>query len=423
MKLWKAGGRARGRLTEGVSRARPAILSGPTTEGATAKPVSTGAVGPSLVEDRLNQSESASVRHTPLYDLHVELGAKMVSFAGYAMPVQYAGGILAEHDHTRTQAGLFDVSHMGQVTLDGADPPAALEALVPGDIIGLAPGRMRYTLFTNDAGGILDDLMVTNSGERLSLVVNAACKHDDLAHLAAGLRAGARAEMHDDRALLALQGPAAAAVLARHAPDCAALGFMSGAAMAVAGVDCVVSRSGYTGEDGFEISLTGAAAEGLARALLAEPEVAPIGLGARDSLRLEAGLCLYGHDIDAATTPVEAGLRWAIAKRRREEGGFPGAAVILRQLAEGVARRRVGLRPEGRALAREHTEVVDPEGRRIGEVTSGGFGPTVGGPVAMGYVDSGQADEGAAVAMMVRGKARPARVAPLPFVPHRYHKT
>ena len=371
----------------------------------------------------MSRADDTSVRHTPLHDLHVELGARMVPFAGYAMALQYGGGILAEHNHTRTQAGLFDVSHMGQVTLDGGDPAAALEALVPGDIVGLAPGRTRYTLFTNDAGGILDDLMVTNSGERLSLVVNASRKHDDLAHLAAGLGAGVRAELHDDRALLALQGPAAAAVLARHAPGCAALGFMSAAAMAVAGVDCVVSRSGYTGEDGFEISLSNDAAEGLARTLLGEPEVAPIGLGARDSLRLEAGLCLYGHDIDAATTPVEAGLRWTIAKRRRDEGGFPGAAVILGQLAEGVARRRVGLRPEGRAPAREGAEVVDAAGRRIGVVTSGGFGPTVGGPVAMGYVDSGQADDGAAVALMVRGKALPARVTPLPFVAHRYHGT
>ena len=375
----------------------------------------------------MSPPDSATVGKTPLYDLHVALGGKMVPFAGYAMPVQYPSGILTEHGHTRSQAGLFDVSHMGQVTISGAHAAAALEALVPGDIAGLEPGRMRYTLFTNDAGGILDDLMVANSsggsGGRLSLVVNAANKHADLAHLQANLGGGVTAVMHDDLALLALQGPMAVTVLGRHAPDCAALAFMSAAAMTIGGIDCVVSRSGYTGEDGFEISLPGDQAEALARLLLAEPEVAPIGLGARDSLRLEAGLCLHGHDIDPATTPVEAGLRWTIAKRRRDDGGFPGAAVIQRQLAEGVARRRVGLRPEGRAPAREGTEVADGAGTIIGVVTSGGYGPSFGGPVAMGYVASDHGAVDTEVALMVRGKAMPARVAKLPFVATNYHKS
>jgi aminomethyltransferase len=346
----------------------------------------------------------------------------MVPFAGYEMPVQYPAGILAEHRHARARAALFDVSHMGQISVRGERAASALEALVPADIAGLAPGAMRYTMLTNDSGGILDDLTVTNAGDHLLLVVNAACKDGDLAHLRAGLN-GVAVEMHADRALLALQGPAAAAALARHAPACARLRFMAAAAMPVAGVECWVSRSGYTGEDGFEISAPEAAAEALARRLIGEPEVEPAGLGARDSLRLEAGLCLYGHDIDTTTTPVEAGLAWTIARRRRAAGGFPGAAVIQRQLAEGPARRRVGLRPEGRALAREHTEVIDPEGRRIGAVTSGGYGPTLGAPVAMGYVDAGHAQAGAEVALVVRGTPRPARVAPMPFVPTRYHKT
>ena len=359
---------------------------------------------------------------TPLHGLHVELGASMVPFAGYDMPLRYPTRIIAEHLHARAGAALFDVSHMGQIEVHGADVAAALEALVPGDIAGLAPGAMRYTMFTDDAGGILDDLMVVNAGDHLLLIVNAARKGDDLAHLGAGL-SGVTAEMYFDRALLALQGPAAAKALARHAPDCARLRFMTAAEMPVAGVACFVSRSGYTGEDGFEISVSAADAEAVARRLLAEPEVEPAGLGARDSLRLEAGLCLHGHDIDATTTPVEAALAWTIAARRRTAGGFPGAAVIQRQLAEGTARRRVGLRPEGRALAREHTEIIDAEGRAIGTVTSGGYGPTVGAPVSMGYVAAGHAKAGTEVALVVREAPRPARVAPLPFVPTRYHKT
>jgi len=369
----------------------------------------------------VSDAQDSSVKRTPLYDLHVELGAKMVPFAGYAMPVQYPTGILAEHRHTREKAGLFDVSHMGQVRIRGPRPAAALESLVTGDIQGLAEGAIRYTLFTNEAGGILDDLMVTNAGDHLFLVVNAACKEADLAHLKAGL-ADHEVAMDDGRALLALQGPAAAAALARHAPACQELRFMRAALMRIDGIDAFVSRSGYTGEDGFEISVANEDAVALARLLLAEPEVAPVGLGARDSLRLEAGLCLYGHDIDATITPIEAGLAWAVSKRRRAEGGFPGAEVILRQLSEGTDRLRVGLRPEGRAPAREGAEITDPDGASIGRVTSGGFGPTVGGPIAMGYVARAYADEGRAVALVVRGRPLPARVVGLPFVPTRYHK-
>ncbi len=361
-------------------------------------------------------------KRTPLYDLHLEAGAKMVPFAGYEMPVQYSTGILAEHRQTRISAGLFDVSHMGQVSIRGDDPATALERLVPGDIGALEVGAMRYTQFTNGAGGILDDLMVTNRGAELFAVVNAACKEADLAHLEAGLAGLAEVEPLPDRALLALQGPKAARVLARHAPAAAELVFMRAAAMTVGGIDCFVSRSGYTGEDGFEISTATEHAEELARLLLAEAEVAPIGLGARDSLRLEAGLCLYGHDIDESTTPVEAALTWSISKRRRQEGGFPGAEVVRGQLRDGVARKRVGIRPDGRQPAREGTEILDARGRAIGRITSGGFGPTIEGPVAMGYVRSAEAEIGAEVGLVVRGKTLAGRIAKLPFVPQRYHR-
>jgi aminomethyltransferase len=361
-----------------------------------------------------------SLHRTPLHELHVSLGAKMVPFAGYAMPVQFAAGIMAEHLHTRSAAGLFDVSHMGQVRLEGATVARDLEALVPGDIVGLAPGRMRYTLFTNATGGILDDLMVTNAGDHLFVVVNASRKAEDLRHLRAHL--GATVTPLDDRALLALQGPAAAAVIGRLAPAVAALKFMTGMAVTVEGCECFVTRSGYTGEDGFEISVPAGGAERLARRLLAEPEVMPIGLGARDSLRLEAGLCLYGHDIDETTTIVEADLAWAVQKRRRSEGGFPGAAVVQRELAEGPRRRRVGIQPEERAPAREGTLVTDAAGAEIGRVTSGGFGPSVDVPIAMGYVAAAEAVVGNGVRLRVRGTPRPARVVPLPFVPHRYYR-
>ncbi len=357
---------------------------------------------------------------TPLAALHRELGARMVPFAGYEMPVQFAGGIIAEHNHTRAAASLFDVSHMGQVMVSGDDPAAALEALVPGDIRGLEIGRMRYTLLMAEDGGILDDLMVTRQPGGLALVVNAARKDTDLAHFNDRLGPGASAELHAGRALLALQGPAAAAVLARHAPDCADLVFMSAGEATVAGAGCWISRSGYTGEDGFEISMAAGQVEAVARALLAEPEVEPAGLGARDSLRLEAGLCLYGHDISEATTPVEAGLLWTIPRARRRPGAFPGAEVVLAQIEDGVARRRVGLRGHGRALAREGTEIVDVGDNTVGAVTSGGFGPTVGGPVAMGYVATGLAGNGTSLGLRVRGAVHPAAVTAMPFVPHRY---
>jgi len=370
------------------------------------------------VDDR----DQAPLKRTPLFALHRARDAKMVPFAGYEMPVQYGPGVLQEHLHTRAAAGLFDVSHMGQLFLRGSGVAAALESLVPGDIQGLAPGRMRYTQFTNETGGILDDLMVTNAGDRLFLVVNAACKEADIAHLQDNLPQHIVIEVLDDTALIALQGPAAAAVLERLAPGVAAMTFMSSAAMNVNGAACIVSRCGYTGEDGFEISVEAAGAQALAEALLGQPEVMPVGLGARDSLRLEAGLCLYGHDIDTTTTPVEADLSWSIGKRRRQQGGFPGDAVVQRQLAEGAARKRVGLRPEGRAPAREGTEIVDGNGKHLGTVTSGGFGPTVGGPVSMGYVTSDFAATDTAVDLLVRGRPLPAQVAALPFVPQRYYR-
>ncbi len=358
---------------------------------------------------------------TPLDRLHRALGAKMVPFAGYAMPVQYPMGVLQEHQWTRQHAGLFDVSHMGQIWLSGADVVAQLETVVPGDIAALAPGRQRYTMLTAEDGGILDDLMITNFGDHLYVVVNAGCKDADLAHLQAKL-GGVTIAPKFDRALLALQGPEAASVMADMSPDAAALGFMSGRATTVASVPAIVTRSGYTGEDGFEISLSAADAEAVANRLLADARVKPIGLGARDSLRLEAGLCLYGHDIDTTTSPIEAGLTWTISKRRRAEGGFPGAARIQRELAGGPARMRVGIRPEDKAPAREGTAIVSPSGEALGAITSGGFGPTVGGPIAMGYVTPAHAAVGTEVHLIVRGSPRPARVVPMPFAPHRYHR-
>ena len=355
----------------------------------------------------------------------------MVPFAGYAMPVQYdltgdlaarcRGGVLAEHLHCREKAALFDVSHMGQALLAGPGAAAALEALVPGDIAGLKPGRQRYTLLTNEAGGILDDLMVGNLGDdHLALVVNAACKDADFAHIEAALPADVRLMLQPDRGLLALQGPMAAAVLARLAPGVTGMAFMAVASVPVYGIECLITRSGYTGEDGYEISVPARQAEDLARLLLAEPEVAPAGLGARDSLRLEAGLCLYGHDIDTSTNPIEAALTWTISKRRKMEWNFPGAAAIRAALHDGPSRLRVGILPEGRAPAREGTEIVDATGAVVGRVTSGGFGPSLNAPLAMGYVRADLAVDGTPVALMVRGKALPARIAPMPFVPHHY---
>jgi aminomethyltransferase len=373
-------------------------------------------------EPCVEQTSATGPKRTVLHALHQELGGRIVPFAGYALPVQYPAGIMAEHKQAREAAALFDVSHMGQLRLEGADRIAALEALVPADLAGLALGRQRYSFFTNDDGGILDDLMISNQGDWLFLVVNAACKAADIAHLKAGLKGDARLAELTDRALIALQGPKAADVLARLAPGVQTLAFMDCKPVEIDGAACLVSRSGYTGEDGYEISVPAARAEALARRLLAEEEVAPAGLGARDSLRLEAGLCLYGHDIDQTTTPVEADLTWAIQKRRRQDGGFPGAAVVQRQLAEGASRRRVGLQPEGRAPVREGTVLQNDQGEVIGKVTSGGFGPTVGAPVAMGYVDAGLAAEGTPLQAMVRGKPLPCRVAALPFVPHNYFR-
>lgn len=370
------------------------------------------------------------LKFTPLHAAHVALGARMVPFAGYSMPVQYPLGVLGEHNWTRENAGLFDVSHMGQALLVGpshAATAAALEALVPADILNLGFGRQRYTQFTTGDGGIIDDLMVTrplspDEDGTLLLVVNAACKTGDYAHMEARLPPGVSLLPQEERALLALQGPKAAAVLERLAPDSAALAFMAAAPMEVAGLPAHVSRSGYTGEDGFEISLGSEHAPALWNILLADEAVKPIGLGARDSLRLEAGLCLYGHDIDLTTSPVEAGLVWSIQKRRRLEGGFPGAERIQRELAEGPGRLRVGIRPEGRAPAREGTEIRLPGGAAIGTITSGGFGPTAGGPVAMGYVEATHAALGTAVELIVRGKALPATLVAMPFVPNRYRR-
>ena len=353
-----------------------------------------------------------------LNDLHVALGGKMVPFAGYSMPVQYPAGVMKEHLHTRAAAGLFDVSHMGQVILrpKGSYEQTALafEALMPVDVLGLVQGRQRYGLFTNDAGGILDDLMFANRGDHIFVVVNAACKAADIAHMAAHLSAVCDVIPVTDRALLALQGPLAEAALARLVPEVAAMKFMD---VGVFG-DIWVSRSGYTGEDGFEISLPMGGAKDFAVKLLDMPEVMPIGLGARDSLRLEAGLCLYGHDIDTTTNPVEAGLTWAIQKARRagglREGGFPGAARILRDLADGPARCRVGLRPEGRAPMRDHTPLFADDAA-LGEVTSGGFGPSVEAPIAMGYVPAEFAALGTKLEGEVRGKRMPVTVAAMPF--------
>jgi aminomethyltransferase len=368
------------------------------------------------------------LQRTPLHAQHVALGAKMVPFAGYEMPVQYPLGILKEHLHTRAHAGLFDVSHMGQAFLVGPDhraTAAALEALVPADVLDLKSGQQRYTQLLNDAGGIVDDLMVTRPAAaedagKLFLIVNASRKDVDYAHIAARLPQGVRLEPAPDRALLAVQGPAAAQALASLCPETSRLVFMTAATARIGELDCHVSRSGYTGEDGFEISLPAAGAEWLWQTLLRADGLQPIGLGARDSLRLEAGLCLYGHDIDETTSPIEAGLGWSIQKRRRGEGGFPGAGRIQDELANAPKRKRVGIKPDGRAPAREGTEVLSSSGERIGLVTSGGFGPSVNGPIAMGYVAAGHAAVGTPLNLMVRGKALPAAIAPLPFAPHRY---
>ena len=374
----------------------------------------------------------ADLKRTVFFDLHVALGAKMVPFAGYDMPVQYPAGVLKEHLHARAAAGLFDVSHMGQVILrpksgQYQDAALAFERLVPVDVAGLAEGRQRYGMFTNDTGGILDDLMFANRGDHLFVVVNAGCKDQDLAHMQAHLSDICDVIPVTDRALVALQGPVAEATLEALVPGAAAMRFMDVAILPWDGVDLWISRSGYTGEDGYEISVPNARAVAFAEALLARPGVAPIGLGARDSLRLEAGMCLYGHDIDETTTPVEGNLTWAIQKARRasgaREGGFPGAARILGELANGPSRRRVGLRPEGRAPMREGTVVFATEfgGEPIGTITSGGFGPSIEAPMAMAYLPA-SLGEGVTVYGEVRGKRLPAIVAPMPFQPTNYKR-
>ncbi|WHR53511.1 glycine cleavage system aminomethyltransferase GcvT [Vibrio furnissii] len=364
---------------------------------------------------------------TPLHALHVEVGAKMVPFAGYDMPVQYALGVKKEHLHTREAAGLFDVSHMGQLRLHGEGAAAALETLVPVDVADLAEGKQRYAFFTNEQGGILDDLMVANLGDHLFVVVNAACKDQDINHLQAHLPSGVELEIIDDRALLALQGPKAAEVLARLQPAVADMLFMDIQQVQIDGIDCIVSRSGYTGEDGYEISVPADQAEALARTLTAFEEVEWIGLGARDSLRLECGLCLYGHDLDETTTPVEASLLWAIQPVRRtggaREGGFPGADIILSQIAtKDVSRKRVGLVGQTKAPVREGTELFDADGAKIGLVTSGTAGPTAGIPVSMAYVRADLAAIGTEVFAEVRGKMLPMLVEKMPFVPQRYYR-
>lgn len=367
---------------------------------------------------------------TPLHGLHVELGAKMVPFAGYDMPVQYQMGVMQEHIHTRAKAGLFDVSHMGQVIVKGDDFAAtaqALETLIPVDVLGLKPHRQRYGFFTNDAGGIMDDLMLANRVDHVFVVVNAACKVADIAHMKANLGDVSVIEI-TDRALLALQGPRAQDVLASLDPRAAGMKFMDVATLSLAGADCWVSRSGYTGEDGYEISVPAAQATDLARQLLAHDDVEPIGLGARDSLRLEAGLCLYGHDMDDGLNPVEASLSWAIQKARRtggdRAGGFPGADVILAALDNGVGRRRVGLQPEGRAPMREGVPLFQDadSDRQIGFITSGGFGPTVGAPVAMGIVADGRHEIGTTLYGELRGKRLPLAVTKLPFTPANFKR-
>ncbi len=374
-------------------------------------------------------SDPSTFRHTPLHALHLQHGAKMVPFAGYEMPVNYPDGIIKEHRHTRQFAGLFDVSHMGQIDISGVAPEktaAALEALMPMDILSLPPYRQKYALLTNPEGGIIDDLMVQNLGQRFVLVVNAACKANDFAHLQPHF--DGNAQLQDDRALLALQGPAAAAVMARCCDDdqLATMQFMHVREWKIDGVTCIASRSGYTGEDGFELSMAAAHAESVARRLLADDTVQLIGLGARDSLRLEAGLCLYGHDITAETTPVEAGLNWALSKERRNDGeragGFPGADIILPQLPNNISRRRVGLLPEGRAPVREGADLLDADGNSIGLVTSGGFSPSLGHPVSMGYVTPEHATTGTKLQALVRGKPLPLTVVKLPFVAANFYR-
>ena len=373
-------------------------------------------------------SATENLLTTPLNALHLELGARMVPFAGYSMPVQYPAGLVAEHHHTRTAAGLFDVSHMGQLRLVGPDAAAAFESLMPVDVIGLGLHKQRYGLLLNDEGGIIDDLMFVNRGDDIFLIVNGACKHGDLAHIQARIGGRCAIDVQFDRALLALQGPQAVTALARLLPGVEQLVFMTGMPATWNGAKLYVTRSGYTGEDGFEISLPADVAEAFARALLAQPEVKPIGLGARNSLRLEAGLCLYGNDIDTTTTPVEANLNWAMQKVRRtggaRAGGFPGAAKVLAQLdgTQPAQRLRVGLIGLERVPVREHVELHNDAGQKVGEVTSGLLAPSAEKPIALAYVQTQYAQVGTRLNAMVRGKAVPMEVSALPFVPNRYFR-
>jgi aminomethyltransferase len=387
---------------------------------------------PEAAQSRNTMAEALQdgpLHKTALHDWHATHGARIVPFAGYAMPVQYADGILTEHNWTRAHAGLFDVSHMGQcfVHSDTWEKTArAIEALVPADILSLKPGQQRYSQLLSEDGGILDDLMITRSAYEghdgwAYLVVNAGCKDADYAHIAAKLPAGVSLRVEQDLALVALQGPEAVEVLGALVPAVRDLTFMTYHAAQLDGVWLHITRSGYTGEDGFEISIPNKDVVAFCDRLLSDPRVKPIGLGARDSLRLEAGLCLYGHDIDTNTSPIEADLKWSIQKRRRLEGGFPGAARVLRELADGPARLRVGIQPEGRQPAREGTQIL-VEDRVVGTITSGGFGPSANAPVAMGYIEAAFAKPGQPVSLMVRGKALPAKVANMPFVPHRYKR-
>jgi len=377
---------------------------------------------------RFELSADTALLTTPLNALHIELGARMVPFAGYSMPVQYPMGLMAEHHHTRAEAGLFDVSHMGQLRVVGPDAAAAFETLMPVDVMDLPVGKQRYGLLLTEEGTIIDDLMFVNRGSDIFVIVNGACKVNDIAHIQA--RIGARCQVipMPERALLALQGPKAVDALSRMVPGVEKLVFMTGASFSWQGADLFITRSGYTGEDGFEISVGNAQADAFARALLAQSEVKPIGLGARNSLRLEAGLCLYGNDIDTTTTPIEAGLNWAIQKVRRtggaRAGGFPGANIVLGQLdgTHALTRKRVGFIAQERVPVREHVELQSLQGVKIGEVSSGLLGPTANVPVAMGYVDAANAAIGTVVNAMVRGKAVPMTVSAMPFVPNRYYR-
>ncbi len=370
----------------------------------------------------MGKTPDLPLQSVPLADFHVRHGAKMVPFAGYEMPVQYSAGIMTEHTHTRAKAGLFDVSHMGQAWLHGESAAQVIERLIPGDVQALEVGQSRYSMITNDQGGIVDDLIVTNWGDKLFLVVNASRKDVDFPLIEQAAGADARLEIINDHALIALQGPDAVDVLSALATGVENMSFMTAALFDIDGTPCHVTRSGYTGEDGYEISVPTGAVEDLAEKLVSLDNVLPIGLGARDTLRLEAGLCLYGNDIDETTSPIEAGLTWTISKRRREAADFPGAPRILGEIADGVSRKRVGILPSGRAPARDGTVIHDLQGQACGVVTSGGFGPSVGGPVAMGYVPTSLAKAGSEIELAVRKNMVSAKVEKMPFQPHRYHR-